>query len=124
MSVFLLFYLTAFVFPVYHCHEASGLHEHPIQLHLLPENRCCEFHGEEPSRSHNHHVHFLIEDRTTFAKLRLSIKSATPLKWIALPENVHLIQAPLSREFLPFGIKKSFHQEYFTSFSGLSPPQV
>lgn len=138
LFVFLLSFLFSIVFSYSHSHAHSYGHasntltidntykkEHAANHHLLfPLDQCCGLCGKDQGSSHNHHIHFLIKARTVFEKSMYIIKSTTPLKWLALPETAHFIQAPLLREFLPFSIKKAFHQEYFTSFSGLSPPQV
>lgn len=132
LFVFLLYFLFSICFPYSHCHASNTLTEdvtckkgHAARHHLIFSNdQCCELHGEDPSGSHNHHVHFLIEQQAVFAKSRHNIKSVTPLQWLALPEIMHLVSSPLSCESLLYGISNAFQQEYFTSFSGLSPPQV
>lgn len=136
--VFLLYFLFSIFFPYSHSHAHSYGHAsntltidntykkgHAANHHLLlPLSQCCELCGEDQGSSHNHHTYFLIKVRNVFEKSMYIIKSTTPLKWLVLSEIAHFIQAPLLREFLPFSIKKAFHQGYFTSFSGLSPPQV
>jgi len=111
-------FLLCFLFSIVFSYSYSHAHPHPHApntfteneghevKHYLPftEGKCCELHGEDRVVRHN-------------------IKSVAPLTWLTLPKIAHFIQAPLSCQSFPYSIDNAFRQKFFTSFSGLSPPQ-